>query len=105
MIDGYNAAGAFGTPAAAADAAKAARINAVRSFGVIVTLEPDEFLRLVERQDEPLIVECKSAGFFATEYRYLVSYKGLTFFTKASKRLRLPAGIELVVSQKLYLPG
>ena len=87
-----------------AAAAQAAIINAVRSFGVIVTVEPEEFLSVVVRQDAPLIV-LSTAGIFATEYRYLVSYKGLTFFTKSASPLEIPAGAELVRAGKLSLPG
>ncbi len=89
---------------AAAAAAHAAMINAIRSFGVIVTLEPDEFMGLLERQEDPLVVT-STGGIFAAEYRYLVSYKGLTFFTKSSYPLQLPSGTGLVRAGKLILPG
>ena len=88
----------------AAAAAYAAMINAVRSFGVIVTVSPDDFLVVVALQDEPLVVT-SIGGFFTTEYRYLVSYKGLAFFAKSAYPLDLPSGTELVRAKKLYLPG
>ena len=89
--------------AMAAASAQAAIINAIRSFGVIVTVAPQEFLDIVQKQDAPLVVTSTS-GIFVTEYRYLVSYKGLTFFTKSASELDLPLGVELVKAQNLSLP-
>ena len=37
-----------------------------------------------------------TGGVFRTEYRYLTSYKGLGFYTKARAPLDLPRGTELV---------
>lgn len=90
--------------AAGASAAQAARINAVRSFGVISTVGPEEFLTIVGRQEAPLVVTA-TGGVFAAEYRYLVAYKGLTFFAKSAYPLNLPLGTEIVQAEKLYLPG
>ena len=89
---------------AGAAAAQAAIYNAIRSFGVIVTVEPREFLRIAHEQLEPLIVTA-TAGIFATEYRYLMSYKGLTFYTKSAFQLELPTEADLVKSERLSLPG
>ena len=89
---------------AAAAAAHAAMINAVRAFGVIVTVEPEEFVEVVERLEEPLVVT-SSGGFFSIEYRYLVSYKGLTFFAKSKYPVQLPERAEIVVAKSLMLPG
>ena len=90
--------------ATTAAAAQAAVINAIRCFGVVVTVEPQEFLSVVEKQDVPLIVTSK-AGIFAAEYRYLMNYKGLTFYTTSAAPLELPADAEVVRAGKLYLPG
>ncbi len=89
--------------AAAGAAAQAAAINAMRCFGVVVTVNPDEFLDLVMRQECPLVVTA-TGGFFAKEYRYLMSYKGLAFFTKSADPLDLPADSEVVQSKKIYIP-
>jgi hypothetical protein len=90
--------------AAGAAAAQAAAINAIRSFGVISTIGPEEFLTIVGRQEAPLVVTA-TGGVFAAEYRYLVSYKGLTFFTKSPYPLHLPSDTEIIQAEKLYLPG
>ena len=82
----------------------AARINAVRSFGVIVTVDPDEFSEIVSRQDSPLVVQSEG-GVFSTRYTYLVSHKGLTFYTKSVNPLSLPAGTEIVAAKSIAIPG
>jgi hypothetical protein len=92
------------TGAAAGAAAAAARINATRSFGVIVTVEPEDFLTLAALQKEPLVVR-SIGGVFAREYRYLMSFKGLAFFTKSSGQLEFAPGTLVIQSQKIYLPG
>jgi hypothetical protein len=44
-------------------------------------------------------------GFFATNYQYLVSYKGLAFFTKSPAPVPLPAGCEVVTAGSISIPG
>jgi hypothetical protein len=39
------------------------------------------------------------------DYRYLTSYKGLAFYTRARAPLDLPAGTELVQARKIWVPG
>ena len=45
-----------------------------------------------------------TGGFFSTDYRYLTSYKGLAFYTKARAPLDLPRGTELVQAKSIWLP-
>ena len=54
-------AGAAGGGAAAA----AAISQAIRAAGVIVRVEPGDFLRILERLEEPLVVHA-TGGFFST---------------------------------------
>ena len=93
-------AGAAGGAAAAA----AAIAQAVKASGVIVHVEPDEFLGILRRQPGALVVHA-TGGFFSTTYKYLTSYKGLAFFTKAPAPLDLPAGTELVQAKAIWVPG
>jgi hypothetical protein len=53
---------------------------AIRASGVIVRVEPDEFVGIVKWQPGGLVVHA-TGGFFSTDYRYLTSYKGLAFYT------------------------
>ena len=52
-----------------------------------------------------LLVVHATGGFFSTNYQYLTSYKGLAFFAKLSAPLELPAGVELVQAQAIWVPG
>ncbi len=90
--------------AAGGAAAAAAIIQAIKASGVIVNVEPNEFLGILQRQQGPLVVHA-TGGFFSTNYKYLTSYKGLAFFTKAAAPLNLPSGTELVQAKSIWVPG
>ena len=98
MSNGGAAAGA------AAAAAAAAIAQAIKASGAIVKVAPEEFLKIVSRQESPLVVTAEG-GFFGTTHQYLSSYKGLAFFTKSPEPLNLPGDTELIVSQKIWIPG
>jgi hypothetical protein len=63
----------------AGGAAAAGMIRAIGASGVVVRVEPDDFVGLVKRQPAALVVHA-TGGFFSTDYRYLTSYKGLAFY-------------------------
>jgi len=90
--------------AGGAAAAAAAIAEATKASGVIVKLEPVEFLKVLSRVVEPLVVTAQG-GLFTNNFQYLVSYKGLAFFTKSEEVLELPAGVETVVAEKIWIPG
>ena len=84
---------------AAGGAAAAAIVQAIKASGVILRVEPEEFSRLMNRAKDPLIVIAEG-GLFGKSYQYLMSYKGLTFFTKTRTALTMPSGAELVTAGK-----
>jgi hypothetical protein len=90
--------------AGAAAVAAAATAQAIRASGVVVQVEPAEFLSLLLRQSEPLVVHA-TGGFLSTNYQYLMSYKGLAFFTKSSEPLVLGKDVELVTAGSIWIPG
>lgn len=90
--------------ASGAAAAAAAIAQAIGASGVIVRVEPDDFLAILQRQEEPLVVHA-TGGFLSTNYQYLTSYKGLAFFSKSNMPMSLPAGTELVYAKKIWIPG
>ena len=90
--------------AGAAAAAAAAIAQAIKASGAIVKVAPEEFLKVVSRQESPLVVTAEG-GFIGTTHQYLTSYKGLAFFTKSSEPLHLPSDAELIVSRKIWIPG
>jgi hypothetical protein len=87
-----------------AAAAAAAIANAVKASGVIVRVEPRDFVRILERQETPLVVH-SAGGVFTTTHRYLSSYKGLAFFAKSAERLPLPGDCEVVEAKTIWIPG
>jgi hypothetical protein len=90
--------------ASAGAAAAAAVAQAIRASGAIVRVESADFLQILSRQQEPLVVQA-SGGFFSTSYQYLSSYKGLAFYTKSSFPLTLPNGCEVVQAKSIWIPG
>jgi hypothetical protein len=67
-------------------------------------VEPSEFSRLLTLVREPLIVIAEG-GIFDTNYQYLMSYKGLAFFTKSDDALVLKADAEIVTAKSISIPG
>jgi hypothetical protein len=85
-------------------AALAAIAQATKASGVIVKLEPNEFLQILRRQNAALVVTAQG-GFFWPNFQYLTSYKGLAFFTKSATPLSLPSGVEIVEAGSIWIPG
>ncbi len=95
--------GDAGAGAAAAAGAEAVA-RAIKASGVIVRVEPDEFVKVLSKQDAPLVV-CSTGGLLSTSYQYLLSYKGLAFFTKSHEPLALPPRAEAVLAKSIWIPG
>jgi len=88
----------------AAGAAAAGIAKAIQASGAIVRFKPEEFSKLMNWAKDPLIVVAEG-GIFGKNYKYLMSYKGLTFFTKSGTPLPLPGGAELVNAGSIWVPG
>jgi hypothetical protein len=87
-----------------AGAAVAAAIaQAIKASGTIVRVEPQEFQLLLSRQAEPLVVHAMG-GIFNRQYQYLMSYKGIAFFTKSPEALAMPRHAEVVVARAIWMP-
>jgi hypothetical protein len=90
--------------ASAGAAAAAAIAQATKASGVIVRIKPGDFLQILNRNSQPLVVEA-TGGFFRTMHLYLTSYRGLAFFTKSDVQLSLPGHCEVVLASKIWIPG
>ncbi len=92
--------------AAAAAGAAAALIEAKQVYGATIWVGIEQFLNLLARQEEPLVVFHESPGLFMkqTSYWYLTSYKGFVFYTSAYNLLQLPERAEVITTPKLWLP-
>jgi len=90
--------------AGAAAAGAAAIANAIKASGVLVRVEPGEFSKILNRAKDPLVVIARGR-WFSDNYQYLVSYKGLAFYTGSDAPLTLPPGCEVVAAGKISIPG
>jgi hypothetical protein len=95
---------AAGGGAAGAAAAAAAVAQAIRASGAIVKMEPKEFQKILAKSDRPAVVMAYN-GWPTKRYHYLISYKGLFFYTKSPGALMLPGGAELILAEKIWIPG
>jgi len=89
--------------AAGGAAAAAAIANAIKASGAIVRVEPRDFISIIGRAENPLIVMTDKS--FWSGYKYLSSYKGLTFYTKSTEKLNLPGDAEIIAAQKIWIPS
>lgn len=78
-------------------------VNAIKASGVVVRVEPGDFLTILKRADAPLVVVGRG-GVFRKHHQYLTSYKGLAFFTKSEHALVLPPRVELVGAKSISIP-
>ena len=91
--------------AVGATAAAAAVIaNAIKASGVVVQVSPADFHAILRKIEKPLVISAQG-GFFSKNYQYLVSYKGLAFFTKSSEPILLPTEAETIAARKIWAPG
>ncbi len=82
----------------------AAIAQAIKASGVVVRVETVDFLRLLNRQDEPIVVRAPG-GFFQAPWRYLTTYKGLAFVADSNDALTLPGRAEVIDAGKIWVPG
>jgi hypothetical protein len=78
--------------------------QAVKASGVIVHVEPEDFMKILARTKDPLVVAAKG-GTFKKNFQYLTGYKGLAFFTKTTTPLMLPGGAEVVSAKQIWIPA
>lgn len=76
--------------------------NAIKASGAIISVEPNDFLAILSRNRDGVVVQ-SPPGFF-TKHKYLTSYKGLIFYTKTSSPLTIPASVEVVGAKKIWVP-
>ncbi|MBM3789245.1 MAG: hypothetical protein FJW35_02720 [Acidobacteria bacterium] len=88
----------------AAAAAAAAIAQAIKASGAIVRVDPDQFLRILARQEDPLLVMA-TGGLFRKNYQYLTGYKGFVFFTKSPAALHVPGSAEVVQARTIWIPS
>ena len=81
----------------------AAAMNAIKATGVVVRLEPPEWLTILKRTDNPLVV-VTHGGMFKPKYQYLTTYRGLAFYTKSPHAIVLPGRAEVITAKSMSIP-
>jgi len=99
MTNGAVVGGATGATAAAAAIAQA-----IKASGAIVRVEPTDFMTILDKVENPLLV-CSESKFFSTKYHYLTAYKGLIFYTKSATPLMFRPSVELIRAKSIWIPG
>ena len=89
--------------AGGAAAVAAAIAQAIKASGVLVRVSPEDFQNILQKIKDPLVIY-STGGFFTSNHQYLTSYKGFAFFAKSSTEIILPAGIEIIVANKIWIP-
>lgn len=84
-------------------AALAAIAQAVKASGVLVRLEPEEFLKVLNRIEAPQVV-VSPGRFLSRQASYLTRCKGLAFFTKSLDSFPLPGRCEVITAGKIWIP-
>lgn len=87
----------------AATTAAHVAMQAIKASGAIVQVEPEEFRRMLDRSESPLVVVAPG-GFLGNGFRYLTSHKGLAFFTKSDEPISLPPRAEVIHAKKISVP-
>lgn len=90
--------------ATAAAAAHAAMIQAVKASGTLVRVSAEEFQKLVNKSESPLVITAPG-GFFTKHIKYLTSYKGFSFYTQSTTPLTLPYKAEVVAARTIWMPN
>ena len=89
--------------AAGAAAAAAAIARAIKASGTIVRVEPDEFRKLLAQNPDGLVVHAEG-GLFSSGDKYLMSFKGLAFYTVSGEPISIPSGCQRVEAKKIWMP-
>ncbi len=77
--------------------------NAQKAQGVIVQVEPGDFMAILKKTELPLVVHAQSKILKVT-YKYLTTYKGLAFYTKTPDPLHFNEKVEVIMAKKLGIP-
>ena len=89
---------------AQAAAAQAAIANAIKANGVLVSVSPEDFDRILSKSEKPLVIS-SIGGILRTYYQYLTSYKGFAFFTKTPAPVTFSPRVEIIEARKICIPG
>jgi hypothetical protein len=77
--------------------------NAIKASGAIVTVEPEDFQKIIAKTEAPLVIRSVE-GRRTKKYKYLTEYKGLAFHTESRSELVFPSRVEMISAKKISVP-
>lgn len=84
--------------------AAAAIAQAIKAFGIVVFVEPQDFQMILARSQTPLVV-VSQGKILKNSYKYITSYKGLAFYTKSKQPIQIDSTAEIVTAKQIWIPG
>ncbi len=91
------------TAAGAALMAGALIAQAKRAIEAIVELKPDDFKKIINDEERPLIVVSRG-GFIKKYYQYLAGCNGLVFYARSVDTLQFKGGTKVIQAKKITIP-
>lgn len=85
-------------------AAAAAIANAIKASGAIVRLKEEDFIKVISRSDNPVIIVSRG-GFMRKDFDYLTAYKGFIFYVRTKNEINLPGDSEIISAQQIWIPS
>ena len=93
------------TAGAGAAVAAAQQMQAQRTMGPLVKVEPDVWLDVAASSEHRVAVHAQTGmKWFGIKERYLISAHGLYFWTDSPTPLRLPADLVLIEAKSIHIP-
>ena len=86
-------------------ASAATSLKAIRASGVLIQVDPKEFLSILEKLEAPLIVKARNKFFLSITYHYLFIYKGFAIFTESKQPLQLSENFDLIEAENIWTPA
>lgn len=91
-----------GVGAAAAAAVIAAQIEAIKSYGPLIIITPEDFHKVLKRMSNPFLI--RTRGRFGKE-RLMLPYKGIYLITKArTGEIILPEDAHVIDCKRMHVP-
>jgi hypothetical protein len=84
-------------------AAAAAIANAIKASGAIVRLKEEDFIKVISRTENPVIIVSKG-GFMKKDFDYLTAYKGFIFHVRTKNEMNLPGDSEIISAKQIWIP-
>ena len=76
--------------------------RAMRAFGMLVRVNPEDFMTILSKNEKPLVVFTEKK-FIVSSYHYLTSYKGFIFYTKTKSPMQLTSNVELIQAKSMWV--